>query len=249
MTALVRAELAKIRTLRSTWVLVALAAVFCAGWTTSAVLVFDATPQAVALPAAERLAAIYRMGQQGYLAALLLGVFGMTGEYRHQTITWTFLQSPVRRRVLVAKAAAHALFGLGIGLLGVAVTTGTAAVLLSSAGRVVFTAQVPAILAGCVLSTAGYALLGLAIGTLVRNQAAAVAVAFGWFYYGEYLLAAFLPVVGRWLPTGAAKALIGDQAVTGGELLPVWAGAAVFLGYVVVIGGAAQVLTLRRDVT
>lgn len=248
MIGLVTAELIKIRTLRSTWLLIALAVLFCGGWTAAAVLIFDTMPPQATASTDQRLSTIYQMAQQGYLAALLLGVLGMTGEYRHQTITWAFLVSPVRHRVLVAKTVAYFLVGLAIGVLGAAVTTACATILLATQGREAFAPPVAAILMGSALSTTGYALLGLAIGALVRNQAAALAVAFGWFYYAEYLLSAFLPSIGRWLPTGAAKALIGGQPIVGGELLPVWAGAALFIGYIVVTGVSAQLVTLRRDV-
>lgn len=249
MINLVSAELAKIRALRSTWLLVAFAALFCGGWTAAGVLIFDTLPPNTTAPMDQRLATIYQMAQQGYLAALLLGVLGMTGEYRHQTITWAFLVTPVRHHLLVAKTVAHLLVGLAIGLIGAVVTTACATILLTIRGLPGFDGSVVGILLGCVLSTAGYALLGLAVGALIRNQAAAIAVAFGWLYYGEYMLSAFLPVIGKWLPAGAARALIGGRAIADGALLPIWAGAVVFTGYVVVIGVLAQLVTLRRDVT
>ncbi len=52
------------------------------------------------------------------------------------------------------------------------------------------------------------------------------------------MLAGFPPDPGRWLPTGAARALSGMPL--GGELLPVWAGGLLFAGYV-----AATVLAAR----
>jgi ABC-2 type transport system permease protein len=248
MTGLVRAELGKLRTVRSTWILAGLAVFSCIAWTTVAVSVFDTDPAQAALSADQRLVNIYQMAQQGYLFVLIIGVLGMTGEYRHRTVTWAFLVTPGRGRVLVAKAAAHALVGFLVGLAAAAATAVCAAVLLAAVGKDVFAPQVPAVLLGCVLSTVAYSLLGLAVGALVRNQAAAVAVAFGWFFYAEFLLLWFLPDIGRWLPSGAAKSMIGWQPV-GIDLLPVWAGGAVLLGYVVVIGAAARLVTLRRDVT
>jgi ABC-2 type transport system permease protein len=248
MTAFVRAELAKLATVRSTWVLAALAVSSCIAWTTVGVSVFDTDPAQAAMPTDQRLVNIYQMAQQGYLFVLIIGALGMTGEFRHRTITWAFLVSPTRGRVLAAKAAAHLVVGLLVGLAAALATTVCAAALLAAEGKTVFAPQVPSVLLGCVLSTAAYSLLGLAIGALVRNQVAAIAVAFGWFFYAEFLLLWFLPAVGRWLPSGAAKAMVGWQPA-GIDLLPVWAGAAVLLGYVAVIGAAARLVTLRRDVT
>lgn len=247
MNRLVRAELAKLRTVRSSWVLAALAVAACIAWTAVAAAVFDTDPAQAAASPEQRLVNIYLMAQQGYVFVLILGALGMTGEYRHQTITWAFLVTPARGRVLVAKAAAHLVAGLLIGLAAAVATAVCAAVLLAAAGRDVLAPQVPFVLLGSVLSTAAYGLLGLAVGALVRNQAAAVAVCFGWFFYAEFLLLWFLPPVGRWLPSGAAKAVVGWQPGTL-DLLPVWAGAALLAGYVVLIGAAARLVTLRRDV-
>lgn len=48
------------------------------------------------------------MGAAGTVI-LILGVVGAAGEYRHRTITSTFLISPDRFRILIAKAIAYAL--------------------------------------------------------------------------------------------------------------------------------------------
>lgn len=248
MTGLVRAELAKLRSVRSNGVLAALAVGFCVAWTVAGVAVFDPHPSQAAIPTDQRLVNIYQMAQQGYPFVLIIGVLGMTGEYRHRTITWAFLVSPVRERVLIAKAAAHALLGLLIGVAAAVATAVCAVALLGAAGKETFAPQVPLVLLGSVLSTVAYTLLGLALGALVRNQAAAIAVAFGWFFYAEFLLLWFLPAVGRWLPSGAAKSMLGWQP-DGNALLPVPGGVALSLGYVVVLGVVAHLVTLRRDVT
>lgn len=65
----------------------------------------------------------------GALFAALLGVLSITGEIRHGTIRPTFLATPRRTRVIIAKVAAGALAGLAIGLLAEALTVG-----LESAG-------------------------------------------------------------------------------------------------------------------
>jgi ABC-2 type transport system permease protein len=236
MTNLVRAEWVKIRSLRSTWILALCAIVFCVFWTLLAVLVFKSP---------DRLASTYQMAQQSYLFLMIFGILGMTGEYRHQTVTWAFLVAPVRVHVLAAKAVAYTFVGLAIAVLSAAATTITAVVTLQ---QPVFDANVPIILLGSIASNTLYTLLGLAIGALVRNQIVAVSVAFGWFYYAEYLLVYFVPAVGKWMPSGAAKAVIGWH-LPGVDLLPQWAGIALFVGYVGVIALLASLTTLRRDVT
>jgi ABC-2 type transport system permease protein len=58
--------------------------------------------------------------------AVLLGVIGMAGEYRHQTVTTTFLASPHRRDVVIAKLIAHALTGALMALLSLVVAAAIA---------------------------------------------------------------------------------------------------------------------------
>lgn len=248
MNHLIRAELSKIIATRSCWWLAGVAVLVCAGWTVMSVLLFDPNLAAAGVPDGPRLVTIYQSAQMGYAFALLIGVVVMTGEYRHQTITWTFLVSPVRERVLVAKAVSQAIVGVVVGLAGAVATTATAMILLVGQSRPLMTGEVPALLLGCVFTTAAYAVLGVALGALVRNQVAAVAIAFGVLFYAESIVAWLLPAVARWSPNGAAKAMIGWQQ-PGTDPLPIWAGAAVFVGYIVVTGVSARLVTLRRDVT
>jgi ABC-2 type transport system permease protein len=84
------------------------------------------------------------------------------------------------------------------------------------------------------------------------NQFAAAVAAFLWFYYAEWLLVSVVPAVGRWTPTGAAKALSGwtrDAMPVPGSLLPVWAGGLVFLAYAGAATALALATTTRRDIT
>ena len=114
------------------------------------------------------------------LIAALLGVLGMAGEYRHQTITTTFLASPRRRDVVVAKLVAHSLAGALMGLLSLAVSVAIAVPWLRATGVDVYLdGEGVRVAAGLVASTALYGALGVSIGALLRNQTIAAAVAAG----------------------------------------------------------------------
>lgn len=241
---LVRAEITKLRATRSTWVLGTIAVLFCVLWTVLTALVFGDN-----LPADQQIENVYQNAQQGYLFALIFGILGMAAEYRHQSVTWSFLLTPRRARVLAAKAAAY---GLVAGpILALACTAGTVAAaigMLAGQGRPLFTVGVVPVLAGSALATVLYTVIGLSLGALLRHQVGAIAVAFVWFYYAEFLLVWYLPAVGRWVPSGAAKALSGWHLETA-ALLPAWAGGVVMLGYAALLGTAAAAVALRQDVT
>ncbi|MER6829083.1 ABC transporter permease [Streptosporangium sp. NPDC000563] len=245
MNGLIRAELLKARASRTTWILAALAPPLCVAW--AGLMVFLMGLEG-GMPLDAQIENVYSMAQQAYVVTLLLGVLGMAGENRHQTITWQFLVTPGRSRVVTAKLAAYGIVGLLVATVSALVTLVAGLVTLTLAGHPAWSPGVPAVLLGSALGVALYGLLGVALGALIRNQVAAVAVALVWFMYADYLLVSFLPDLGRWLPTGAARALSGMPLRTG-ELLPAWAGGMLFAGYVAVIVLAARALTLRRDIT
>ncbi|MEU4833558.1 ABC transporter permease [Streptosporangium sp. NPDC023615] len=244
MNRLIRAELLKARANRVTWVLTALAPVMCVAWAALMVLLPEADG---ALPG-RRAESVYSMAQQAYVFTLLLGVLGTAGENRHRTITWQFLVSPRRGRVVGAKLAAYGIVGALIAVLSGLATLAAGLLMMGAAGQEAWSPRAPAVLLGSMLAVTLYGTFGVALGALIRNQVAAVAVALVWFMYADYLLVSFLPDLGRWLPTGAARAL-GGMPLQGSELLPVWGGGLLFAGYVAVIVIAAHALTLRRDIT
>ena len=164
------------------------------------------------------------------LIAALLGVLGTAGEYRHQTITTTFLAAPPRRDVVVAKLAAHSLTGALMGLLSFAVSVAIAVPWLQASGVDVYLdGEAVRVAAGLVASTALYGALGVSIGALLRNQTTAAASLLVWLL--------------------AVEGLIGD--LVHGAAFVQWlpAAAGLFALYIVGFAAAATRLTVDRDVT
>jgi ABC-2 type transport system permease protein len=249
MNNVVRAELLKAGHTRSMWATGVIGVALCVLWavTTGLGLSPEADDQAVR--------DVYAMAAQGYLLAIVLGVVLTAGEYRHQTITWAFLVTPRRGRVIAAKLLAAGILGLLLGLAAALATGAATATLLVADGRAPLVPGVALVLAGSAAVTALWGVFGAA---LLRNQVAGVAFAFLWSFYAEWFLVWLLPDVGRWTPTGAARAFSGwsrdglagfDGQPIAGDLLPVWAGGAVFLAYVLVLAVAARLVSVRRDVT
>ena len=95
-----------------------------------------------------------------------------------------------------------------------------------------------------------YAVIGVAVGALVRNQIVAVVGVLVWMLVVEQIIVPTYPVAGRWLPGGATDAWLqlGPALSLNGRLLPAPLGGLLLLGYAVTAVAAAVQLSLRRDV-
>jgi ABC-2 type transport system permease protein len=248
MTRLVRAELAKLRTIRLVPG-VAAAMVAFAVLTVVAVVTTAGRQGNPPLSGADLPALIGAPATLLSGAALLLGILGMTGEFRHHTITQTFLATPDRGRVVAAKLAAYALAGIALAVFILAVTAAVALVWLHAKGLGVPLASgaLGRVLAGTLLAAGLCGLVGVGVGALVRNQVAALVGVLVWVVVVEGLLLSLVhaPGLGRWLPSAAAAALTNP----GGAHLSRWAGGLVFAGYGLAFALAGTRFVVRRDVT
>jgi ABC-2 type transport system permease protein len=183
----------------------------------------------------------------GALFVLVLGILVSAGEYRHGTIGDTFLTTPRRHRVIAAKLAVAAGLGAGVGGLIAAASLGIAVLLYRSRGASFpfGDAEVWLTLAGTLAYATLFAVLGVAVGALVRNQVSAVGGALVWFAVVEHTLVNLAPSVGRWLPAGAGQAIV--RTPLDGLLSPL-AGTAVLVLYAAVIAAAGIRLEATRDV-
>jgi ABC-type transport system involved in multi-copper enzyme maturation permease subunit len=102
---------------------------------------------------------------------------------------------------------------------------------------------------GAVLGCALFAVLGVALGTLIRNQIAAILGVLVWVLIIESLLVTFLPTFGKWLPGGALNGILQATGPDNTSYLPVWGGALVLIGWTAAFGTLAAFTTQRRDVT
>lgn len=188
-----------------------------------------------------------------YILALLLGTLMVTTEFRHKTVTTSFLVTP-RRPVLVAgKLLSAALIGAALALVLVAVTLlGGGLTLVARGGSFSALArQLPAVVPGMVLVFALFAVLGVGVGSILTNQVAAIIVVLGWFLILENILVGLVHSANRWVPTGAASAA---ASVTRGRamsfgLFSWWEGALLMLGYGLIFAAIGSFILTRRDIT
>jgi ABC-2 type transport system permease protein len=245
----VRAELLKVRTTRGWWAyLIALV-----------LLVGIATAGDTGSNAAFRGELSFQLGLLETAAfvvsvlGLILGITVVTTEFRHGTITPTLLGTPSRELVLGAKAAAATLFALLFGVLALVVTAAITVPWLAIVGdeSQIGDPEIGKRAAQLLGSVVLWALMGLAIGSVVHSQVAALVGTLVWIFLGEALLwglFALLDLDGavKYLPF---RALQGTDGTGDEEMLGYWPAVGVSLAWIAAIGAAGVVRTRRRDIT
>lgn len=184
------------------------------------------------------------------LFILLLGIIGMAGEWRHRTITSTILAAPDRLRLLAAKTLSYALAGALLSLIVTTVIMLVGTLILSSRGEpTIGISELADVLWRNLLVAALLGALGVGIGTLVRNQIVAVVGVLVFAFVLEPAIISLVADVGRFGPTvGAPNGILktdpfGDSA----HLLQPGIAALVLLGWVAVGFAAAGALLRQRD--
>jgi len=238
-------EVLKLRTIRSPWFLLAAALAVVVVGAAGPLSMAEGTPAELAAAAAAHvgLTAMF---------PLVLGIVAVAGEYRHKTITDTYLGTPHRGRVLGAKLAVYTVAGVVFGVASALTSLATIAVWFFATGETatwIDDGELARTLIGAVGWNAAFAAIGVGLGALLRNLTAAVAAALVWVALVE---AAVGQLVGsdanRWLPFYAGTAL-GRLPNAVADGLPQWGAGLLLLGYAAVFTAAAATFGVRRDVT
>ncbi|MDR2454862.1 MAG: hypothetical protein LBD51_10195 [Bifidobacteriaceae bacterium] len=274
MSAALKSEFRKLFSTRLWWVLMLCAAGYLAMMGATMALVLQLAPSSPpgganaggGLPSGSGLAIlVYSMaGSMAYVFPLLVGALGVTQEYRHKTITATFLAEPRRGLVLVAKLIAAVPMGAAYGLVCVAATALPAAAVFAATGQATGLGEADtwALFGRSLLDFTIWAPLGVGVGALVHNQVAAIVGILAVTQFAEPLVRA-LPMmtnqVWPWtdfLPGAAGDAIQGASFYdtmtpggAGGAALAWWAAALVLLGWAALLATAGYLAAWRRDVT
>ena len=182
---------------------------------------------------------------------LILGILIVTWEYRHGTITQTFLATPRRERVMIAKYGISATTGAVLGALAVL------AVLVTMLFWVSFdlTSAQWQLIARIVFAAALWGILGAGLGALVQSQVGAIVTTFVWFLVGEPLIGVRFDHFADYLPGGALDRLTARGPVEGiqegptGYSFGLWAAAFIAGGYALAFAALGAASALRRDVS
>jgi ABC-2 type transport system permease protein len=254
---LLYSELLKIRTAPRTTVGLVLGLLLLTGLG-SASTAYDAESS----PFASQLATwdVIRVVSIAPVFTLLLGILVVTWEYRHGTITQTFLATPRREWVIGAKDAVSFVGGAVLALVALAVALLVASVWISLdlergqwelAGRMVLAAAV-------------WGVFGAGLGALLQSQVGAIVTAFVWFLVAEPLvgitiealtdaaISDYLPgnVIDRLQDSTGATVEVGPGGITTEPEYPygLWVAALLATGYAAVFAALGLVSAVQRDV-
>jgi ABC-2 type transport system permease protein len=187
----------------------------------------------------------------GALFASLMGSMSITAEIRHGTIRPTFLATPRRERVILAKLIAGAAAGVAVGLLAEALTAALDPLGLAVRGIHIHLSagDYLQLLAGGAVAGGLFGAMGVGIGALVRQQVGAVTGLCVWLLLIETALIGNVPSAGKFAPGAAAGALAGAvQTQSPSKLVAPAIGLLLLAGYAGIAATAGAILIDRRDV-
>ena len=192
----------------------------------------------------------------GYLLTLAIGIMTIGAEYRHKTVTSTFLAVPRRTKVMGAKIIS--LLGIGalygaISLLG---SVSVGATIIAAKGFAPFPdSSIWRTLALSLLVLGLWALIGLGAGILIPNQVASLLITIGIAFIVDPILALVFSFqswgegLAPYFPSRATSAITAGVTQGSSAELTWWAGALVLAAYAAVMAGIGSWLTVRRDIS
>jgi len=198
--------------------------------------------------------------QKGQLVVVVLGVLAVTSEYATGLVRTTFAAVPRRVPALAAKAVVLA----AVAAVVTVVAQGLAfLVTLPFHDRIGATFDLGAegtwrTLVGLPLYMVAIALLGLAVGALVRHSAGAITIVVALLLVVENVIMIIpfrvFELISPFLPSTAGSRVLADpetlammNELTNGAHLGPWQGYGVLLAWVAALGAAAVVLVRSRD--
>jgi len=254
MTRLIRSEFAKLLSTRL-WLWLLLAPMALTALYASLNIWANNDPDTLAPPlstaAGQRLLfALGAGGAQTFVA--VLAAIGLTTEFRHRTATATFLATPHRGRVVAAKLVTYGLVGIGYGVVCTGVVAAIGLPWLANRGITVpLTGNgIPATIAGTLAAVGIFALVGVGLGALLRDQVATIVTLLVYLFVVEPIVTN-IPALSSWtiyLP-GSASSALTQVTLTDREFLAPWQGGLLLTAYATALAVTESLLAGRRDIT
>ena len=189
---------------------------------------------------------VFEVGTRaGMIFAALAGALAITAEIRHGTIRPTFLVEPRRSPVIAAKLIVGGLVGIIYGLLAEGLMAAAAIIAFSVRGipNELTGGDYARVLVGGAAAAALWAILGVGVGALVRNQVATIVGILSWMFLVETVSEGFVPGAAKLMPGGAGLSLAGNE-----HKLSIAVAALLLVADAAAASTAGWIATLRRDV-
>jgi ABC-2 type transport system permease protein len=197
----------------------------------------------------------------GVLFAMLAGIQVITSEFAHHTATATFLTTPRRTAVIVAKAGTAAWAGTLLWLASTVMDLAVTPVYLHDQ-HVSVTLTQGALVRSVLLNLLGFilwAVFGLGLGAIVRSQLGSALTGLAVYLAGLAAVQLIFHLIYDLYPHGwilgapvIAPAVASTIMITPGQAFPhapaQWAGLIVLTAYALALSGTAVVVTRRRDI-
>ncbi|HET9518224.1 MAG TPA: ABC transporter permease [Actinoplanes sp.] len=274
---LIRAELLKIRTTNLWWIFAIGAFVLqAAAFSVNAVQAHffldqpdvgdmpaeDAAELAVLTDTAYHAANLYTSGQFfALLFVMLLGILLVTNEFQHQTATTTFLTTPHRTAVVLAKLVTAALLGGLFWLVSTLINLIAGTIFLRAEGVADHLGE-SAITRAILLNLLAYTLwgiFGVGFGVLIRSQIGATVTAVVLYLIGTTAATIIIEILKStlgwdWLDKAQVivPSIASSLMITGAELPgspPQYVGAVVLIMYAVVTATVGTLIVRKRDIS
>ena len=244
MNKLIHSEIRKLATTRWFKITMAFTIVMAPAFTLLGIFADTRTPD---VSDAEFVHGVLSVSALSSLVLLGVGIAVMAGEFRHGTSVPTFLISPRRRDVVMAKLVTITGLGAVVGAISFGLSLAVAVPALGSKGVHHLTGDIPQMWVGAAVATALFGALGVALGAITRNLVIAIIGAIGWTYLVEgVILSQALPNAGKWLPAGAHMAI--THTGSGSGVLPPAVGLIVLIAWVAAFSAVGTRSIVRRDV-
>jgi ABC-type transport system involved in multi-copper enzyme maturation permease subunit len=204
---------------------------------------------------------LYTTGQyMGVLIVLLLCAIIVTSEFFHLTATTTFLVTPRREAVILAKLGAGIIVALVVWVVTTLLNLILVPIILDALNVPVQLGE-PAVWRAIGLNALAFglwAVLGVGLGVLIRSQLAATLTLAIVYTVGAAVIGGIFQLlasqVAEWIgklqvlvPTTASQLMLAGTELPGNP--PRWVGAVVLIGYAVIAGVVGTLITKRRDIS
>jgi len=237
----IHSELVSLRTLRSSWGVLALVVLGAAG-----IALGDFSE--VGTPKLDSFAEMREnlARDTGFVTAILAALFAASrigAEYRYGTIVHRALAAPARARLIASRVGVYGGLGAVAGALAVLAALPGAKIFAASEGMAfaITPGQTAELVGAAALGAGVFAVLGVAVGFITRSQPAAILVVLGAFA-AEQIVLGIVQSAGQYMPFQLLNAELGLADIAPGPA------AVAMVGVGAVVAGVAAVLMPRRDV-